>query len=298
MTRSYSVSGNGHQINLERLTKEDWSRQCEDLSDLPTILQESLYPLRKQLIEHPVYSRIGTLEELQIFMEHHVFAVWDFMSLLKALQRDLTCVTVPWIPQGGQLSRRFINEIVLAEESDEDSGGRYTSHFELYRAAMKQCQADTSIIDRFIELIRQGETVFAALEKASVPQAAQDFVITTWSIVESGSTHSIAAAFTLGREELIPDMFRSLVAELQNQFSGQLNLFSNYLERHIELDEEHHTPMAFQMLAELCGNDSRKWREVEETAHIALKARIALWDGVVEQMAIARCNRAHMQQLV
>ena len=251
-------------------------------------LQESLRPLRKQLVEHEVYSHIETLEDLRIFMEHHVFAVWDFMSLVKALQRHLTCVTVPWVPQGDRLSRRLINEIVLDEESDEESRGRYISHFELYRAAMDQCGADTSRIDGFLDRVRRGEAVSEALEKASVPQAAQAFVETTWRIVESGSAHSIAAAFTLGREDLIPDMFRALVTDLQNRFSEQLTLFHYYLERHIHLDEERHTPMALQMLAGLCSNDPGKWREGEETARVALNARIALWDGVVEQIAIAR----------
>ena len=247
-------------------------------------LQESLRSLREQLVEHEVYNHIETLEDLRIFMEHHVFAVWDFMSLLKALQRHLTCVTVPWVPRGDRLSRRLINEIVLEEESDEQSEGEYNSHFELYRAAMKQCGADTSRIDSFLDRIRQGESISEALEKANVPKSAQAFVQTTWRIIESGSAHSIAAAFTLGREDLIPDMFRALVTDLKKRFSGRSTLLHNYLERHIHLDKERHTPMALQMLAELCNNDPNKWREAEETARVALEARISLWDGVVEQM--------------
>ncbi len=117
---------------------------------------------------------------------------------------------------------------------------------------------------------------------------------TTWRIVNSGSAHSIAAAFTLGRENLIPDMFRVLVTNLQNQFPEQLNLLHNYLERHIHLDEQAHTPMAMQMLTKLCNNDSIKWRECEEAARVALNARIALWNGVVEQMTIARTRDKRM----
>ncbi len=254
-------------------------------------LQESLRPLREQLVEHSVYHHIETLEDLRIFMEYHVFAVWDFMSLLKALQRHLTCVTVPWVPQGDRLSRRLINEIVLEEESDEKSEGEYISHFELYQAAMEQCGADTSKIDDFLDRIRQGESVSEALEKADVPKPAQTFVETTWQIVASGKAHSIAAAFALGREDLIPDMFRALVTDLQNRFPGQLTRLHNYLARHILLDEEHHTPMAKKMLAGLCDTDPSKWRECEETARVALNARIALWDGVVEQITTAKGKR-------
>ena len=101
-------------------------------------LQQSLRPLRDQLFNHEVYRSIKTPDDLRTFMEHHVFAVWDFMSLLKALQRHLTGVTIPWLPQGDRNARRLINEIVLDEESDEDGEGGYISHFELYRAAMVQ----------------------------------------------------------------------------------------------------------------------------------------------------------------
>ena len=251
-------------------------------------LQESLGPLRAQVVEHSVYHHIEALTDVRIFMEHHVFAVWDFMSLLKTLQRHLTCVTIPWMPQGDRRSRRLINEIVMAEESDEEGGGGYSSHFELYRAAMDQCGADTSRIDGVLDRIRRGEGVTAALDKAGVPQAAQAFVGTTWKIVASGAVHAIAAAFTLGREEVIPDMFRALVADLQTRFPEQLTLFHTYLERHIHVDEVHHTPMALHMLAGLCNDNPRKWREAEEAARMALNARIALWDGVVEQIAIAK----------
>lgn len=260
------------------------------MKSLPPLdrVQASLRPLRAQVVEHGVYHQIETLADVRVFMEHHVLAVWDFMSLLKALQRHLTCVTIPWLPQGDRLSRRLINEIVLAEESDEECGGGYSSHFELYHAAMSQCGADTSRIEGFLDCIRQGAGVAKALDKAGVPKAAQAFVRTTWRIVESGAPHAIAAAFTLGREDMIPDMFRALVADLQHRLPGQLTLFHAYLERHIHVDEERHTPLALQMLAGLCHADPRKWSEAAEAARVALNARIALWDGVQEQIAIAR----------
>ncbi len=248
-------------------------------------VRSSLWPIRKQLVEHELYQHVKTLADLRIFMEHHVFAVWDFMSLLKALQLRLTCVAIPWVPQGSPLSRRLINEMVLEEESDQENVGTYISHFELYRAAMEQCGADISLINVFLDSIYQGKGICEALKTAGVPQAAQVFVETTWKIIESGSIHAIAAAFTLGREDPIPHMFRVLVATHYKHFPGQLSFFRHYLERHIHLDEERHTPMAFQVLTELCNNDSRKWREVEETARIALNARIALWNAVVEQIA-------------
>ncbi len=247
-------------------------------------LQQSLRPLRAQLFKHEVYQSIKTQDGLRTFMEHHVFAVWDFMSLLKALQICLTGVTVPWTPQGDRNARRLIIEIVLEEESDEDGEGGYISHFELYRAAMAQCGADTSRIDAFVGRLRRKEPVLEALESACVPEAARAFVRTTWRIIESGSTHAIAAAFALGREDLIPDMFRSLVLDLERCFPGQWDLLRRYLERHIHLDEEHHLPLALEMLAVLCGDDQEKWREAEQTTEEALNARLTLWDQVVKQI--------------
>ena len=194
------------------------------------------------------------------------------------------------IPGENQLSRRLINEIVLEEESDENMEGGYTSHFELYRAAMQQCAADTSKIDQFLSRLRQKQTVPVALETANVPKAARAFVQTTWGIIESGSVHQIAAAFALGREELIPDMFRSFLVDLQKQFPNQLTLLRYYLERHVQLDEERHTPMALRMLTDLCGDDHGKWQEAEQTVQLALNARIDLWDGVVNQVLAAKTD--------
>ena len=247
-------------------------------------LINSIRELRDQVVNHDVCARLTTIEHLRTFMEHHVFAVWDFMSLLKVLQARLTCVTVPWTPSPESLSRRLINEIVLEEESDEVSAGEYLSHFEMYRRAMQQCGADTSIIDGFVSEVRRGATLDAALHAAGTSKAAADFVRTTWRFVESGSTHTIAAAFTFGREDLIPDMFRSLVRELAKQYPEQLSLFRDYIERHINLDEEHHAPMARKMIVALCQDDPEKWRECESAARDALEARVSLWDSVRQNL--------------
>ncbi len=220
------------------------------------------------------------MEQVRIFMENHVFAVWDFMSLVKSLQTCLTSVSVPWLPGGDPLSRRLINEIVLDEESDEDGQGGYLSHFELYLQAMAQCGADTSRITAFVEMLDQGETVLKALGRARAPEAAQAFVETTWTIVESKSPHRIAAAFTLGREEIVPDMFQTVIENIQRRFPERMSRFSYYLERHINIDKDRHAPMAARMLERLCGSDPVKWREATESAQTALRARIKLWDDV------------------
>jgi Protein of unknown function (DUF3050) len=247
-------------------------------------LIDSIRPIRERLVKHPIYASITTPEALCVFLEHHVFAVWDFMTLLKALQRDLTCVSVPWLPTGDREARRLVNEIVLAEESDDDGRGGHASHFELYLEAMQQAGADTSVIEGFLETLRDGQSFNEALEFSEVPTSARDFVRTTWGFVDSGSIPAIAAAFTLGREELIPDLFRGLVKTLDDRKPGRLGLFRHYLDRHVHLDEDEHGPMALRMLSTVCGSDPSRWRDARFAASLALEARLALWDGVLAEI--------------
>jgi hypothetical protein len=219
-------------------------------------------------------------------MEHHVFAVWDFMSLLKSLQRNLTCVTVPWVPTGPTGSRRLINDIVMVEESDELGDG-FISHFELYVNGMREACADTTAIDRLVDLLRGGSDVQDALAAARVPAPSVEFAATTWQIIETMPVHCQAAAFAFGREDLIPDMFTQVVAI--NERSRKLGTFVDYLERHIEVDGEQHTPMAMQMVTDLCGDDERKWQDCADTVNTALAARARLWDNILTAIK----NRSH-----
>ncbi|WP_324672001.1 DUF3050 domain-containing protein [Hymenobacter sp. GOD-10R] len=247
-------------------------------------LQQQLAPAREQLMAHTVYQSIHSLADLRQFMQHHVFAVWDFMSLLKALQRDLTCVAVPWVPRGNPATRRLINEIVLEEETDVDQQGQPASHFELYLRSMEECGADTQPMRRFLAALAAGNSVEASLAQADVPASVREFVLSTFAIIDLGQPHATAAAFTFGREDVIPDMFRHLVSDLNARFPGQLDTFTYYLNRHIELDEEVHTPLAQQMVRELCGDAAERWQQAEEVALRCMQARVALWDGIEQSI--------------
>jgi hypothetical protein len=246
-------------------------------------LERRLRPLRSALVRHPVHAHLTTLNDVRCFMEHHVFAVWDFMSRVKSLQQRLTCTAVPWVPRGDAVARRLMNEIVLGEESDEASmaEGGYASHFDLYRASMRACGARTASIDAFIERVAAGGPVAASLRAVNAPGPSQDFVHRTFDILATDSLPRIAAAFTLGREDIIPDMFVRLVAGLSAEHGGVLSGFHDYLERHIRLDGERHGPMAARLLSSICGDDATAWEEASRGAALALEARLALWDGVV-----------------
>ncbi|AID34833.2 MULTISPECIES: DUF3050 domain-containing protein [Mesorhizobium] len=250
-------------------------------------LLRRLEPARHQLAGHEVYAALSCIEDVRVFMEHHVFAVWDFMSLLKSLQRSLSCVEVPWLPVGSSRMRRLINEIVLEEETDLIDG-EATSHFELYRSAMLAAGANTRPIDTFVKALRDGAEVAVALASCSAPVGARAFVGKTFEIIASDNIHQIAAAFTFGREEAIPGMFRTLVASLSRQQSSSLTPFQVYLDRHIGLDEDTHGPMAVAMLAELCGDDERRWEQATDAALAALAARLTLWSTVSSEVSLRR----------
>src|SRR5690242_13944215 len=145
------------------MSRYDWGQRHPGIDRLEELIADA----RGAVVSHPIYARLDGIGAIQTFLEHHVFAVWDFMSLLKSLQRNLTCVEVPWVPSGPTGSRRLINDIVLVEESDELRGG-FISHFELYVEGMTEAGADTSVVGSFLDLIRSGLTVSDALTRAAV----------------------------------------------------------------------------------------------------------------------------------
>jgi hypothetical protein len=214
-------------------------------------------------------------------MESHVFAVWDFMSLLKRLQQQLTCTTVPWVPTASPLARRLINEIVLAEESDRWAGG-VASHFELYLAAMADAGANTSAMTDFLAVLRAGNDPIHALRAAQAPLAARMFVGRTWAVLVDQPLHCQAAAFAFGREDLIPQMFDQVLKA--DEPDGQLDTFRYYLQRHVEVDGGEHSHMAVAMMAEICGDDSEKWDACATVLTSSLEARADLWTRIVDSL--------------
>lgn len=241
-------------------------------------------PLRQEIVNHKVYSMINDLDDLKVFMNYHIYAVWDFMSLLKTLQNNLTCTSVPWFPKGSAETRNLINEIVVGEESDVDSFGVRKSHFELYLDAMQQCGADTSAIEKFISELQRSGDFQAAYKISNTPREAQNFVDFTFKIINSQKSYLQSAIFTFGREDLIPGMFISLVNDIHTNFPDSISTFKYYLERHIEVDGDHHSHLALQMTANLCENNAQFWKEAEEATLESLQQRINLWDGVYKQL--------------
>jgi len=239
---------------------------------------------REKLLQHPIYEAINSPQRLRVFMQAHVFAVWDFMSLLKALQRRLTCIELPWMPPADSALARLVNEIVLGEESDEDGEGGHCSHFQLYFRAMSDCGAKTDLMLDFGTLLQQGQSVDAALRAVGAAQHVCEFVGATFSFIERGRLSEIAAAFTFGREDVIPDMFQRFVDQLSTDSPQEFSKFRYYLERHIHLDADAHGPKAMRMVAKLCGDDMREWDYSRRAALRAIAARERFWDGLLKEI--------------
>ncbi|WP_437201437.1 DUF3050 domain-containing protein [Planctomicrobium sp. SH664] len=238
-----------------------------------------LKPLQQQLLTHSLYSSIQSRQGVALFMREHVFAVWDFMSLLKRLQRELCGTGLPWVPPRHASLARFVNEIVLAEESDLDGAGGHISHFELYLQAMREVGADTAPIQSLLSAV---ETVEWSARLQTVPMLPETraFVSHTLEVAERGSLVEVAAAFCYGREDIIPQMFSRLLTSFQQQSAGY-DRFQYYLERHVELDGDEHGPLARRLVSTLCAGDSQLVNKALAAARRAIELRIQLWDGIL-----------------
>ena len=250
-------------------------------------LQWAVEPHRSRIYNHQLPSMLTDTIRLRAFMEHHVFAVWDFMSLLKSLQILATGSDVPWIPASNSRVCRIVNELVLEEESDSDGTGGFASHFDLYRSAMRVVGADTTSIDSFIKnLSLDGFSTDTLRESAFIPRLVLPFLESTFRIVYSGDTAAIASALAFGRETLLPDAFEDILNEIRPE-DETAEQFRYYLSRHIELDRHEHSVMARELVEEICGDDQQLWETARDAAITSLAARCRLWDQLASHLAVA-----------
>jgi hypothetical protein len=253
---------------------------------MPKQVRDHLATVRAALLDHPIYAEVASVDDLRRFMEDHVFAVWDFMSLLKRLQHDLTCTRVPWFPADNARAARLINDIVIGEETDVDPDGSYVSHLDLYLRAMADVGASTRQFEMFRSLARVGTSVEAGLVRTGVPPHVRAFVVHTMTLAQSGSTEEVLAAFFYGREDIIPEMF----SRLQKTVLGtkldkdRLRHFIYYIERHIELDGDSHGPMGRELLEGLVADSPQRNERALRAACNSIQARIELWNGTLSML--------------
>ena len=244
-------------------------------------IRNTLKPMRVRLLAHEIYLQLETLDDLREFMEHHVFAVWDNLSQLKALQNCISSSDMIWTPSEEPISNRIINEMLVEEESDKDGNGGYISHFELYRQAMKQAGAKTYMIDRFLVLMQEEEDMEKAIQKIRMPASIAKYLRMNWELSQCEKPHKIAAAYFLGREDVVSELLHRLDGDLLDFHTKDLQLYKDYLLRHTRVNQQEQDERIEAVLTELCGDDETKWKEAEDAAKEALEARYILWDGML-----------------
>jgi Protein of unknown function (DUF3050) len=251
---------------------------------------DHLCSLRAALLEHPIYTQVASVADLRRFMEDHVFAVWDFMSLLKRLQQDMTCIRIPWFPSDNAKAARLINDIVIGEETDVGPDGSYVSHLALYLRAMRDIGASTRQFEKFRSLVFVGIPVEVSLTQIGAPPHVQAFVSHTMALANSGATEEVLAAFFYGREDIIPEMFRRLLDTLYGagHNNERLRNFIYYIDRHIELDGDSHGPKGRELLDDLVMNSPHARGRALRAASRSIKARIELWNGTLSKLRDGR----------
>jgi hypothetical protein len=260
-----------------------------------TLEDQEIIQLKQILKSHSLYGALTNWDSVRIFMEYHVFAVWDFMSLLKSLQSSLCSSHVPWFPPALPKAARLINQIVLDEETDIAPDGSIKSHFQLYLAAMEEMKCRTTPILEFVSSIREKPYLLPKESKVKeevlsrkIPHAAYEFVKTNFSLLEEPLAVR-AAIFFHAREDIIPQMFIGILDQLpmtHQDFS--CDLFKDYLKRHITTDHEVHAPLAKELLSDLIGSDDEQLRKAQRGVKKALQARIALWDDVKRELSLGK----------
>jgi len=240
---------------------------------------DELHESMEVLQQHRVFGLVRSVDDLRLFMRWHVFAVWDFMSLVKRLQIDLTCVSLPWLPPKYPKAARLINEIVLGEETDETLTHEHSSHYDLYLDAMLEVGAEPREMEAFLYELRQNGDVAKALRIADAPAAIAEFVCATLKTAETGRTHEVLGSFFYGRENVIPKMFTSLLSQWAID-ETTVPTFVYYLKRHIELDGDAHGPAAQALIDDIVGDNLQQRIELLTAAQEAVKARMKLWDAL------------------
>jgi hypothetical protein len=235
------------------------------------------------LRNHELFYSVSTIEDLRIYMKYQVWCVWDFMALVKSIQLGIVPPAIIWTPPKDASLGAYIYEILLTEETDinETATGR-SSHFETYLRAMDQVGADTTQILRFMELLSSGTPFLTAIQTIQIPTQAKSFVQTTLSHAHS-ELHIAVAAFCLTREGIIPDMFTTFLGNFQLELN--ISTFKWYMNRHIVIDNDSHGPLSAKLFKTVVGTDPERLAEALDAALVALDARKALLDAILDEIS-------------
>lgn len=245
---------------------------------------------KNKLLESSFFTinNIKSKKDLEVFMKAHVFSVWDFMSLLKTLQNEITTTSIPWKPSkyGPELTR-FVNELVIEEESDEWLWQwEYISHFELYLKAMEELGIDTKEIKEIL-FNTNYENIDELFCNEKIPKSSRNFMKKTFSYIKSWDIKEVASAFTFWRENIIPEMFIKIIKNLEISNINAPTLYY-YFKRHIELDWDSHWPLSKKLIEKIANNEKESIKIIEEIAIDSIKTRKIFWEEIQKEI---ECNK-------
>lgn len=275
-----------------RIAKDLLTPDFQSFYDNQIIPQLAKSRRRLTDLSNPMYLALQNMDGIKLFMQSHVFAVWDFMSLVTALQGHFTSIKVPWNPNSHTLAARFVNEIKLGEESDiiEEM---VISHFEYYLEAMKDLGIEVDTVNNFVnDASLFGFEPAVKIHEDRLPAGVKEFMKTTFSFIQS-SPHELISSFVFGRETLIPDMFTAALKSMESQ-DESISKLRIYMDRHIEVDGNVHGVLGIGLLKLVCGDDQTKWKESVAAGNRALNARKLFYESILHQYEINRSYKISM----
>ncbi|WP_081210590.1 DUF3050 domain-containing protein [Salegentibacter sediminis] len=234
----------------------------------------------KNFRNYPIHHYINNKQQLQVFMEHQVFAVWANMSLLNSLKEEFTKTTNPWLPIGDPDLRYLINKIILQEESARNYSGNHQSKFEIYLDAMAATGANTENITNFLRHVSHGTDIFLIIAASKMPIRIKRFIKTIFDIISEGKSHKIATAFVYSQAGISALNLIKTILEIEKETTIDLKLYKYYL--HLEAESD--LSSSFEILEILCGKSMEKWKDTEAIAEIITKNQQTLMEGIETEL--------------
>jgi len=251
-------------------------------SEFPDEIQ-TLIKVSEDVINHPMFKKLNNIYNIKKYSEFQIWCVWDFMSILKQVQNFIFCNDILWLPPENPNAGAAFYRLIESEETDLGFKGgdlNRASHFQSFRAAMQELNADTKNIDNFLELIKTGKTLPEALNKSGASPQTKSFLLTNNHLIKQ-SPYNAIALITLTRENFLPAVFKSLLSYVNE--NEKIELFVWYHKRHIYLDSVLHGPLSIQIFNEYFTNKLLIKQSIIASIE-SLKARNELLNEINEQL--------------
>lgn len=263
----------------------------ENTTERVAYILNEIEDLKSELAAHCLYTKLQHMEDIHIFMEHHVFAVWDFMSLAKALQLHLDATQVIEKQTDNSKILGFVNGILTGGETDPNKKEIVLSHLEMYLELMDEIGANTTNIKKLIASSAAGLDIHEAMQIAQLTDEQQRILNFTQTIIATNEIHKIAVAATLVPEGMISNRFLKILKETEERDNLLVPKFKNYLNRYKAIDGNDYGLLSLEMVTHFCDSDGKKWVDILDIAMKTLSHRIYLWDAIVDEIDQMRVQK-------